>query len=252
VTRSRATLELTCLVALALCAPGCLAGPGTGHCSGCFADAGRESADAGARVEPIPPGDGGDVPDADFTLDALVMAPPPVLGTGPITDWEWDHPTFTRGLPYAPGSERADCVSRSVPAGFPGRAEDDYLHEERFAGFEHLGLMIVDHCLYRKLVDRILPDLRAANPDADLCGIDYVIRNPENGETIRFQDIYGYRDADGASRILNVNAEVFRTWPELVTGGSVTLAIRVRHLATGADASNGHEDIGATLRSSGF
>lgn len=197
--------------------------------------------------------DGGVAPDAGDALAPDAGAPAPVLGTGPITDYEWAHPTLERNQPFDGTSNYASCVDREVPPGFPDRANDDYLHDEKYAGFEHLGLMTVDHCLYRKVVNTIMPALRETTPDITWCGIDYVIRNPRTGEVMKIYDIYNYRDADGEPAVLNINREVFGAWPALLEEGpTVNLAIRVRHVATGADASNGHEDIGATLDTAGL
>lgn len=119
---------------------------------------------------------------------------------------------------------------------YPNQLPDDYLHEERFTGLEHV--VIFDHIATRKMVNVFLPTLD--NPDANLCGVDLWVKNPQTGQTHRYKDIFNW---EGNGGIFNLNEELSALWGFHSSDGVVSFPCHLKHMPTGLSYDFEHEDI---------
>lgn len=128
-----------------------------------------------------------------------------------------------------------DC-EKLTPRGYPKQEPDDYLHEERFDGMQHI--VIFDHIVTRKMLNVFLPQLN--DPDADLCGVQLILTNPYTQQVVVFYDIFNWINKNGV-QIFNANRELADLWG--FTGSKETMLVKMVHVPTGTDYGFGHSQI---------
>lgn len=139
---------------------------------------------------------------------------------------------------YSPAklSDASIACSNITPRTYPEQHPDDYLHEERFEGMDHV--VLFDHIATRKILNVLIPTIK--NPDANLCGVDLQLTNPETGQVVIFYDIFNWVNKNGKG-IFNTNKEVYNIWKFDVP--KMNLPVKMTHIPTGSDYAFGHEVI---------
>ncbi len=122
--------------------------------------------------------------------------------------------------------EAVPCNEVAPRYTFPDQNPDDYLHEERFEGMNHI--VIFDHIVTRKMIMVFIPTTN--NPDANLCGVQLIVQNPITGQYVVFKDIFSWIDENGKP-IFNLNKKLYYLWG--FDSGAVALPIFLTHLPTG-------------------
>lgn len=125
--------------------------------------------------------------------------------------------------------------------GLPDQNGDDYLHEERFEGMEHI--VLFDHIVTRKMINVIIPE--AENPAVNLCNINLTLINPETDESVTFYDIYNWVDDEGKP-IFNTNKKVYQLWG--FSEGKMEMPVDQIHAPTGEHLDHGHTTINVGLQ----
>jgi hypothetical protein len=116
---------------------------------------------------------------------------------------------------------------------YPAQQNDDYLHEERFDSIYHV--VIFDHIATRKMLNVFIPTLN--DPQANLCGVNLYLTNPESGQVVVFHDIFNWMN-NKQKQIFNTNREIYNLWG--FSSGVKELPVKLIHVPTGNDFSFGH------------
>lgn len=104
-------------------------------------------------------------------------------------------------------------------------SNDDYLNPQRFVDgngncyCDDCGVMF-DHRINTKFVNTIIPDIaRQTGITINTDLVDFYITLPETNETVVFYDIFNWC-IDGKPAPFNTNAELYKVWPDFLTGKS--------------------------------
>ncbi|MBC8047020.1 MAG: hypothetical protein H7Y00_09515 [Fimbriimonadaceae bacterium] len=127
---------------------------------------------------------------------------------------------------------------------YPDQQKDDYLHEERFEGMYHV--VLFDHIVTRKMLNVFLKTLD--DPNANLCGVQLILTNPNTGQVVVFNDIFNWVNNNG-KQIFNVNRELKNLWN--FSGGAVAFPVKLIHTPTGRDYTFGHSELRLVFRELG-